>query len=124
METNIHDSRLFGELAELALHASQIFRQLEQLHKTSISQNPLRDLPFFVPDKLEELGTYTLEQFATMYRNATEGDGKQLAAFLKKYEQLGVLDFNGFEKKEILSVLQGFFPTMKKYTYNNFVFYF
>ena len=84
----------------------------------------MSSLPFLVPDKLQELGTYTLEEFTNMYREAVEGEGPQLAAFLKKYKQLGIFDFRGYEKKEILAILQDYFPTMKKYTYNNFVFYF
>ena len=40
--------------------------------------------PFLVPDKLTDLGLYSLEQFETMFREAAESDAKTLAAFLKK----------------------------------------
>jgi len=32
--------------------------------------------PFLVPDKLTELGLYSLEQFETMFREAVESDAK------------------------------------------------
>ena len=83
-----------------------------------------RNCPFVVTEKLRELNLYTYEEFVQMYRKAAETDAKTLAEFLTKYRQLGVLDFKNCEKKEILERLQAYFPTMKKYSYNNFVYYF
>ena len=80
--------------------------------------------PFLVPDKLTELGLYSLEQFETMFREAAESDAKTLAAFLKKYRQMGVLDFKGMDKKQIFAELRACFPTMKRYSYSNFIYYF
>ena len=80
--------------------------------------------PFLVPDKLSELGLYSLEQFETMFREAVESDAKTLAAFLKKYRQMGVLDFKGYSKKQIFTYIRAYFPTMRKYGYDNFVAYF
>ncbi len=80
--------------------------------------------PFLVPDKLTELGLYSLEQFETMFREAAESDAKTLAAFLKKYRQMGVLDFKGYSKKQIFTYIRAYFPTMRKYGYDNFVAYF
>lgn len=80
--------------------------------------------PFLVPDKLTELGLYSLEQFETMFREAAESDAKTLAAFLKKYRQMGVLDFKGKDKKQIFAELRACFPTMKRYSYSNFIYYF
>ena len=80
--------------------------------------------PFLVPEKLTELGLYTLEKFETMFREAAESDAKTLAAFLKKYKQLGVLDFKGMDKKQIFARLQAYFPTMRQYSYRNFIAYF
>ena len=80
--------------------------------------------PSLVPNRLAELGLYTPEQFETMFREAAESDAKTLAAFLKKYKQLGVLDFRGKDKKEIFSELQAYFPSMKHYSYRNFTVYF
>ena len=80
--------------------------------------------PFLVPDKLTELGLYSLEQFETMFREAAESDAKTLATFLKKYRQMGVLDFKGKDKKQIFAELRACFPTMKRYSYSNFIYYF
>lgn len=87
--------------------------------------NPVpQPLPFLVPEKLEELELYTIEQFAAMYRDAVESDAHTLADFLHKYEKLGVFDFRGYEKKEIHETLMQYFPTMKAYSYTNFIYYF
>ena len=80
--------------------------------------------PFLVPEKLTELGLYSLEQFETMYREAAESDAKTLATFLKKYRQMGVLDFKGKDKKQIFAILRSSFPSMKQYSYRNFIEYF
>ena len=80
--------------------------------------------PFLVPDKLTDLGLYSLEQFEIMYREAAESDAKTLATFLKKYRQMGVLDFYGYSKKQIFKCIRAHFPTMRKYGYDNFVAYF
>ena len=80
--------------------------------------------PFLVPEKLTELGLYSLEQFESMFREAAESDAKTLALFLKKYRQMGVLDFKGKDKKQIFAELRACFPTMKRYSYSNFIYYF
>ena len=80
--------------------------------------------PFLVPEKLTELGLYTPEQFESMFREAAESDAKTLATFLKKYRQMGVLDFKGKDKKQIFAELRACFPTMKRYSYSNFIYYF
>ena len=90
----------------------------------TVHREPNQQLPFFVLEKLEELGLYTYEQFATMYRKAVEGDAHTLADFLHKYEKVGVFDFRGYEKNEVYEALRDYFPTMKTYKYNNFVTYF
>lgn len=59
-----------------------------------------------------------------MYREAAESDAKTLATFLKKYRQMGVLDFHGYSKKQIFKCIRAYFPTMRKYGYDNFVAYF
>ena len=86
--------------------------------------HPKQPLPFFVPEKLEGLGLYTYEQFEQMYRKAVESDAHTLADFLHKYEKLEVFDFHGFEKREVYDSLRSFFPTMKEYSYTNFIYYF
>ena len=89
-----------------------------------VQEQQERNCPFVVAEKLRELNLYTYEEFVHMYRRAAETDAKTLAEFLNKYRQLGVLDFKNYEKKEILETLQEYFPTMKKYSYSNFIYYF
>ena len=89
-----------------------------------VQEQQERNCPFVVAEKLRELNLYTYEEFVHMYRKAAETDAKTLAEFLTKYRQLGVLDFKNYEKKEILERLQAYFPTMKKYSYSNFIYYF
>lgn len=102
--------------------------QQEQPQDTTCAKNAQvttqQPLPFFVPEKLEELGLYTLEQFTAMYREAVEGDAHTLADFLHKYEKVGVFDFRGYEKKEIHETLMAYFPNMRAYSYTNFIYYF
>ena len=80
--------------------------------------------PFLVTEKLTDLGLYSLEQFEIMYREAVESDAKTLATFLKKYRQMGVLDFKGKDKKQIFAILRSSFPSMRQYSYRNFIEYF
>lgn len=80
--------------------------------------------PFLVVEKLSELGLYTQEQFEVLFREAAEKDAKTFSLFLKKYRQLGVLNFRGYDKKQIFAILQASFPSMRQYTYRNFVEYF
>ncbi len=86
--------------------------------------NHEQSLPFFVPEKLKELGTLTYEQFCDKYREAVQSDAPKLAKFLHRYEKLKVFDFSGYRKREVLETLQAYFPEMKEYKYNNFVTYF
>ena len=85
---------------------------------------PHEPCPFLVPEKLTELGLYTLDQFETMFRKAAEDDAKTLAAFLKKFRKLGVLDLHGYSKKQIFNRIKVYFPSMRRYGYDNFVAYF
>ena len=85
---------------------------------------PHEPCPFLVPEKLTELGLYTPDQFETMFRKAAEDDAKTLAAFLKKFRKLGVLDLHGYSKKQIFNRIKAYFPSMRRYGYDNFVAYF
>lgn len=70
--------------------------------------------------KLNELNIYTLEEFERMFAVATKGTAPELAAFLKKYEKMGILDFKGHNKKQIFDNLRKHFPEMREYEYANF----
>ena len=85
---------------------------------------PVVTCPFIVTERLNELELYTIEQFTDMYRSAAAQEAKVLAEFLRKYEQLGVLNFRGLNKKEIFSTIVAFFPDQIKYGYSNFAYYF
>ncbi len=80
--------------------------------------------PFVVPDKLTELDLYSMEEFEALFREAARGEAKKLAAFLKKYRDLQVLDFKGQNKKQIFGVLKDFFGDEIGYGYPNFAAYF
>ena len=104
--------------------AEQVKPEPEDIQAEDLTQQEQNNLPFLVPKKLEELNLYTLEQFADMYRKAAESDAKTFAMFLKKYRDLKVLDFQGYKKKEIFAAMRNFFPTMRQYSYDNFVAYY
>lgn len=104
--------------------AEQVKLEPEDIQAEDSTQQEQNNLPFLVPKKLEELNLYTLEQFADMYSKAAESDAKTFAMFLKKYRDLKVLDFQGYNKKEIFAAMRNFFPTMRQYSYNNFVAYY
>lgn len=70
--------------------------------------------------KLKELNIYTLEEFERMFAVATKGTAPELAAFLKKYEKMGILYYKGHNKKQIFDNLRKHFPEMREYDYPNF----
>ena len=75
-------------------------------------------------EKLAEQGMYTLDEFEDMFAKATQDKAPQLAAFLKKYEQLKILDFKGHDRKQIYKNLRAHFPQMRYYSYTNFTLYY
>ena len=119
---DIHDN------SSVSFYKERPFQTTSNAYDTSVEDvTPLvthAPCLFIVPEKLTELGLYSLEQFETMFREAAESDAKTLAAFLKKYRQMGVLDFKDKDKKQIFAELRACFPTMKRYSYSNFIYYF
>ena len=122
-----------GDHIDIHDNTSVNFYQGENTKETSTHETCVEDVvpiveqapcPFLVTEKLAEIGLYTPEQFENMFREAAESDAKTLAAFLKKYRQMGVLDFKGMDKKQIFVKLQESFPTMRRYSYSNFIYYF
>jgi len=83
-----------------------------------------KDLPFLVASKLQELNLYSLQEFEGMYRKAVRGDAKNLASFLKKYRDLQVLDFKGYNKKQIFEELKAYFGDELDFGYPNFAAYY
>ena len=130
---HIHGNYIAGDHIDIHDNTSVNFYQEENTKETSTHETCVEDVvpiveqapcPFLVTEKLTEIGLYTPEQFENMFREAAESDAKTLAAFLKKYRQMGVLDFKGMDKKQIFVKLQESFPTMRRYSYNNFIYYF
>jgi len=101
-------------------HAEDIQPEPAQEVKTT----PSSAMPFFVQQKLVELGTYTVEEFEKMYREAVKGGAPKLAPFLKHYRELAVFDFKGYNKKEIYESIKAFFGDDMDFGYTNFVAYY
>ena len=132
-QVHFHGIYYAGDHIDIHDNTSVNFYQGENTKETSTHETCVEDVvpiveqapcPFLVTEKLTELGLYTPEQFENMFREAAESDAKTLAAFLKKYRQMGVLDFKGMDKKQIFVKLQEYFPTMRRYSYSNFIYYF
>ena len=106
---------------------SDVLRALETDDVTPVQEEPAQPkskLPFLVVEKLMELKLYSLQEFEDKYRKAVKGGVKTLAAFLKTYRDLQVLDFQGNDKKQIHAILQAFFPDDITYGYPNFAAYY
>lgn len=76
--------------------------------------------PFIDADALQEKGTYTVEQFQKMLKQACEQEANVLVDFLIKHERYGNLDIHGADVKARHIQLYKCFPTMRDYTYQNF----
>ena len=132
-QVHFHGNYYAGDHIDIHDNTSVNFYQGEHTRETNTHETCVEDVvpiveqtpcPFLVTEKLTEIGLYTPEQFENMFREAAESDAKTLAAFLKKYRQMGVLDFKGMDKKQIFAKLQGYFPTMRRYSYRNFIAYY
>ena len=132
-QVHFHGNYYAGDHIDIHDNTSVNFYQGENAKDTNTHETCVEDVvpiveqapcPFLVTEKLTEIGLYTPEQFENMFREAAESDAKTLAAFLKKYRQMGVLDFKGMDKKQIFAKLQEYFPTMRRYSYRNFIAYY
>ena len=133
IQVHFHGNYYAGDHIDIHDNTSVNLYQGEHSKETTAHETCVEDVvpiveqapcPFLVTEKLTEIGLYTPEQFENMFREAAESDAKTLAAFLKKYRQMGVLDFKGMDKKQIFAKLQEYFPTMRRYSYSNFIYYF
>ena len=93
-------------------------------HPSSVVSGQTAFCAYLVPEKIAEMSIATPEQVEAEMRAEAEKDAKHFAAWLRKKEKAGILHFHGDTKKQILITLQEHFPTMKRYTYNNFIAYF
>ena len=82
------------------------------------------DCPFVVPEQLQALGTYSMQEFVQMYHHAAQTDAKVLSEFLKKYRDLKVLNLKNLNKKQIYAAINAAFPGEVKFGYRNFATYY
>jgi hypothetical protein len=71
-------------------------------------------------EKLQEQGIYTIDEFEQMMANASKGIASDFAAFLKRYQAQGILNFMGHSKRQIFDNFRAHFPEMRAYDYPNF----
>lgn len=107
---------------------ASVMRALEADDVEPIAQEePSKDenrLPFFVPEKLAALGTYSISEFVTMYHDAVKGGAPKLAKFLKRYKELEVFDTGDLNKKETYEELKAYFGAELDFGYPNFAVYY
>lgn len=97
--------------------AEEVAKQEEQpVSKTA--------LPFFVPERLAELGTYTIAEFEALYHDAVKGGAPKLAQFLKHYRELKVFDTKGLNIKDTYEKLKAYFGDELDFGYTNFSIYY
>lgn len=84
------------------------------------SDQPCSYCEYINREKLKELNLYTIDEFEAMFAKATKGTAPELAAFLKKYRDLKMLDFGKHDKKQIFENLRAHFKEMRQYEYPNF----
>ena len=98
----------------------KIQRQTESAQSSPAPEQAKEYCEYINREKLAEQHMYTLDKFEAMFAKATKGEAPELAAFLKKYEKLGVLEFKGHSKRRIYDTLRAHFKEMRDYTYQNF----
>lgn len=92
-----------------------------------VQEEPAKEenrLPFFVPEKLAALGTYSILEFVTKYHDAVKGGAPKLAKFLKHYKELEVFDTGDLNKKETYEELKAYFGDELDFGYPNFAAYY
>lgn len=89
-----------------------------------VATEPQSALPFFVPEKLAELGTATAEEFDALYHNAVQAGAPKLATFIKHYRGLQVLNTKGYNKKKTYEQLKAYFGEELGFGYANFAAYY
>ena len=89
-----------------------------------VATEPQSALPFFVPEKLAELGTATAEEFDALYHNAVQAGAPKLATFIKHYRELQVLNTKGYNKKKTYEQLKAYFGEELGFGYANFAAYY
>ena len=111
---------IFSAQTDFASLGTQVAELSKQLYAPVVHAQMGEICRYIDIDALNKVGTYSLEVFDKMLRQACASTAKELGAFLRKYEKIGYLDFHQESKKKILEHLQACYPTMRPYKYKNF----
>ena len=111
---------IFSAQTDFASLGTQVAELSKQLYAPVVHAQMGEICRYIDIDALNKVGTYSLEDFDKMLRQACESTAKELGAFLRKYKKIGYLDFHQETKKKILEHLQACYPTMRPYKYKNF----
>ena len=128
----INNSQLTAEpgepvqLADLVQAGGEVTVQQETSVEDieQVATDPQSALPFFVPEKLAELGTATAEEFDALYHSAVQAGAPKLATFIKHYRGLQVLNTKGYNKKKTYEQLKAYFGEELGFGYANFAAYY
>ena len=80
--------------------------------------------PYIQVERLNEVGTYTPEQFNRLLQQEATQQAPQFAKFLHKHEKSGYMNFGNHNKQQVFDTLRAYCPKMRQYTYGNFALYF
>lgn len=120
-EYNIHTTG--NNIADIIRQCEAEDIQAEEI--ATKQEQPTKGLcPYIQVDRLNEMGVYTPEQFNQLLSEKTQMPAPDLAAFLRKHEKSGYLNYGTHNKRQVFDTLHAYYPDMKKYTYPNFCLYF
>ena len=111
---------LFALHADMSSVQAQIAELSKQLYEPIVAAQEGKTVCLYIDCDALRKGAYTSDEFEKMLCHACESDARSLGAFLKKYGEIGYLDFHGDSKRKIWKTLQEHFPTMRRYSYQNF----
>ena len=105
-------------------HAADVLRTVMAEEVTDETVRDREYCPYIQPDKLKEVGVYTIEQFDQLVSREAEQPAPVFAKFLHKHEKSGYLRFEDQSKRQVFDTLHAYYPSMKDYSYGNFALYF
>lgn len=122
---NNNSGPVYSECTVTILNGQTTVQQPEDITPIQ-EEKPMEknNLPFLVPAKLAELGTYSISEFETIYHDAVKGGAPKLAKFLKHYRELEVFDTKDLNKKETFEELKAYFGDELDFGYPNFAAYY
>lgn len=90
----------------------------EEIH---VALDNIQSCIYIQPEKIMEVGARTVEEYEEQMRAICEGSASGLVDFLKHGLKHGYLHFHNHNGKEVLRNLQKSFPSMRSYSYTNFI---